>query len=133
MCTHRVAQKYWFTSQYQDEMGAENCQKLWEACDALYIQEKLHVLTLSRLKEALINPNLATIRDIHNELQACKSTAKSVPNFLIERFLRRHGAWLLVLIAALDEPIPKPYGAVSVDHLGYACQVQAIIKKVCAQ
>jgi hypothetical protein len=47
----------------------------------------------------------------------------------MDRFIRSHGAWLLVWIAARDEPIPKPYGTVSVECLGYACPIPAIIKK----
>jgi hypothetical protein len=131
MSEHGKSECSWFTSKYQDQIGADTCLKLWGACDDLYEQANLYVFTLSRLKEALINPNFATIRAIHTQLQTCESTAKIVPNFLMDRFIRSHGAWLLVLIAALDEPIPKPYGTVSVECLGYACQIPAIIKRVC--
>jgi hypothetical protein len=131
MSSDGSTQNSWFISKYQDQIGADTCFKLWNACDCLYEEANLYVLTLIRLKEALTNPNFATIRAIHTQLQTCESTAKIVPSFLMERFIRSRGAWLLVLIAALGEPIPKPYGTVSVECIGYACQIPAIIKRVC--
>ncbi len=118
--------------QYQNEIGLEDYKVLWAACSEykLYIEVKMQILTLSKLKDALINPNLEAIRRIHARLQACESTAKCVPDFLMERYRRSRGAWLLLIIAALHEPIPEPYGRVHLVCLGFARQIPSMIKKV---
>jgi hypothetical protein len=121
---------YWFPSEYQNDIGVETCNELWDACDNLYDQAHMRLLNLSRLKDALKNPNFATIRRIHTELKACEPTANCVPNFLMERYLRHHGSWLLALIVALDEPVSTDFAKVSVECLGYAFQLPPIIKRV---
>ena len=115
---------------YQNEIGLEDYKALWDACDDLYIEVKMQILTLSKLKDALINSNLATIRRIHAQLQAWESTAKCVPDFLLERYRRNGGVWLLLIIAALHEPIPEPYDRVHLACLGFSRQIPYMIKKV---
>ena len=121
---------YAIPSEYENDIGVETCNELWDACDNLYYQAHMQLLNLSRLKDALKNPNFATICRIHNELKACESTAKCVPNFLMERYLRHHGSWPLVLIVALDEPVSTDFAKVSVECLGYAFQLPPIVKRV---
>ena len=127
--TEELLQDYYL--KYQNELGLKDYRILWEACDGLYKEVEMHFLNLSKLKNALTNPNLATIRRIHAQLQTNESTAKCVPEFLMERYRRRRGSWLLLIIAAIHEPIPAPYGKVDVAFLGLSCHLPAKIKKVC--
>ncbi len=115
---------------YQNEIGLADYKVLCNACDNLYNEVNMQILSLSKLKDTLTNPNLATIRRIHAQLQACESTAKCVPEFLLERYRRSRASWLLLLIAALHEPIPKPYGTVNIAILGFSSQIPSMIKKV---
>jgi hypothetical protein len=122
-----------FTSHYEDEIGTETYNQLWDCCNALCDEADFRFIGLSRVKVALKSPYLATLREIHARLQACKSTARSVPNFLIERYRCHHGPWILVVLAALNEPIPEPYLGDGMDALGFAYKLPSAIKTVRVQ